>query len=406
MSNILLINHYGSTPATGIIGWRHHYFARELARMGHNVTLVTARRHHSLREDVDTDKLPSEEITDGYRLIRIDLPKYAHAHDKRRILAWLVFTAKLPGLRRRLEAVPYVVFYSSAPLPGFLGAERLARACDARLVFEVRDIWPLTLIEIGGYSPRHPFIRFLQWIEDRAYARADRVVSNLEGAVEHMASRGMDRGKFTWVSNGIAVDQVESPEPLPPEVAAQIPTDGLRIVYTGTLGTANTLDTLIEAAALLRDLPDVHILLVGQGRARADLEARCDALGLTNVRFLGPVPKPQVQSVLAACDVCYIGWLKSPLYRWGIAANKIPDYLFSGKPILHGFSGGNDPVSKFDAGLTVPAEDAEALAAAIRRIHAMPEDERRRMGENGRRAALAHYDYAQLARRLEQVLTG
>ncbi|MFB9149855.1 glycosyltransferase family 4 protein [Roseovarius ramblicola] len=405
MSRICIIYPESSTPQTGM-GGRHHYLARELVRLGHDVTVVAARWHHLLRDGVDTDALPAEEVVEGYRFVRIDVPKYAHAHDRRRVLAWLVFAAKLPALRRRLAAAPDVVLYSSPHPVGYPGAERLARACGARLVFEVRDIWPLTLIEIGGYSPRHPFIRFLQWIEDRAYARADRVVSNLEGAVEHMVARGMDRDKFTWVSSGIALDEVAAPAPLSPEVAAQIPADGLRIVYTGTLGTANALDTLIEAAALLRDLPDVHILLVGQGRARADLEARRDALGLTNVRFIGPVPKPQVQSVLAACDVCYIGWLKSPLYRWGIAANKVPDYLFSGRPIIHGFSGGNDPVGKFDAGLTVPAEDPEALANAIRRIHAMPETERRRMGENGRRAALAHYDYAQLARRLEEVLTG
>jgi len=405
MSRIWLINHYASTPATGI-GGRHHYLGRELARMGHEVTLVAARRHHLLREGVDAAALPAEELVDGYRFVRIGVPAYGHAHDKRRVLAGFVFSARLPGLRRRLGGRPDAVLCSSPDLLSYPGAERLARACGARLVFEVRDIWPLTLIEIGGYSPRHPFIRLLQRIEDRAYARADRVVSNLEGAVEHMVARGMDRDKFTWVSNGIALDEVEAPAPLPPEIARQIPAEGLRLVYTGTLGAANALDTLIEAMALLRDLPDVHVLLVGQGRARADLEARRDALGLKNVRFLGPVPKPQVQSVLAACDVCFIGWLKSPLYRWGIAANKVPDYLFSGKPIVHGFSGGNDPVGKFDAGLTVPAEEPQALADAIRRIHAMPEAERRRMGENGRRAALAHYDYAQLARRLEEVLTG
>lgn len=405
MSHILLINHYASTPVTGI-GGRHHYLARELAKLGHEVTLVAARRHHLLRDGVDAATQPDEEIVDGYRFVRIDVPAYDNAHDKRRVLAGLVFSAKLPWVCRRLALRPDAVLCSSPDLLSYLGAERLAQACGARLVFEVRDIWPLTLIEIGGYSPRHPFIRFLQWIEDRAYARADCMLSNLEGAVEHMAARGMDRGKFTWVSNGIAVDEIANPEPLPPEVAAQIPAEGLRVIYTGTLGTANALDTLIEAAALLRDLPDVQILLVGQGRARSDLEARCVALGLTNVRFLGVVPKRQVQSVLAACDICYIGWHRSRLYRWGIAANKVPEYLASGKPIVHGFSGSCDPVEKFDAGLTVPAEDPQALADAIRRLHAMSEEERRRMGENGRRAALENFDYSKLARRLENVLVG
>lgn len=404
MSRICIIYAESSTPQTGM-GGRHHYLAKELVRLGHDVTVVAAQWHHLLRDGVDTDALPAEEIVEGYRFIRIDVPKYAHAHDKRRVLAWFAFAWKLPGLRRRLGAAPDVVLYSSPQLIGFLGAERLARIYGARLVFEVRDIWPLTLIEIGGYSPRHPFIRLLQWIEDRAYARADRVVSNLEGAVEHMVSRGMERGKFTWVSNGIAIDEVADPAPLPPEVVAQIPAGGLRVVYTGTLGAANALDTLIEAAALLRDLPDVHILLVGQGRARADLEAQRDALGLTNVRFIGPVPKPQVQSVLAACDVCYIGLTADPVFRFGVSPNKLFDYLLAGKPVLYCIDSSDfRPVEHHNAGLQLSPEDPQALADAIRRMHAMPEEERRRMGENGRRAAIEHYDYAKLAQRLERVL--
>jgi glycosyltransferase involved in cell wall biosynthesis len=405
MANIWLINHDASTPSTGM-GGRHHYFARSLAAMGHKVTLIAARKHHLLRERLDTEALPAEEAVSGYRFLRLDVPGYANAHDKRRVIAWSVFAARLWAMRVKPEERPDVVLYSSPQLLGFLGAERLARRYGARLVFEVRDIWPLTLVEIGGFSPNHPVIRFFQWIEDRAYARAERVVSNLEGAVAHMAARGLDDGKFTWISNGIDLDEVQNPAPLSPEIAARIPLEGLRIVYTGTLGAANALDTLLDAAALLRDLPDVSILLVGQGRARAALEARCDALGLNNVRFLGPVPKVQVQSVLVACDVCYIGWKTSALYRWGIAANKLPEYLFAGNPIIHGFTGGNDPVAKFDAGITVPAQNPQALANMIRRLRAMPATERRRMGENGRRAALEHYDYTKLAKRLEQVLLG
>ncbi len=386
------------------MGGRHHYLAKELARLGHDVTLVASRRHHLLRQDVDTDKLPAEEIVDGYRFVRIDVPRYSNAHDKRRILAWFVFAARLLQLRRRLGEKPDAVLYSSPHPIGYLAAERLARGYGARLVFEVRDIWPLTLVEVGGYSPRHPFIRVLQWIEDRAYKHSDKVVSNLEGASGHMVSRGMDGSKFTWVSNGIALNEVATPEALPAEFASQIPIGGLRIAYTGTLGAANALPTLLDAAALLHDLPDVHFILVGQGGERVLLENKRDELHLNNVHFLNGVPKRQVQSVLGACDACYIGWINSPLYQWGIAANKIPEYLVSGRPVIHSFSGGCDPIVKFDCGITVAAGDPHALAKAIRVIHAMPEASRRRMGENGRKAALEHYDYAMLARRMEQVL--
>lgn len=383
---------------------RHHYLARELVKLGHRVTIVGARQHHLLREDVDAKALPAEEEVDGYRFIRLGVPAYAHAHDKRRILAWFAFAAKLIGLRRRLGMKPDVVLYSSPDPIGYLGAERLAQACGARLIFEVRDIWPLTLIEIGGYRPQHIFIRLLEWIERRAYANADSVISNLEGAVEHMVSQGMSRAKFTWISNGLTLDEAAKPSPLAPEIADQIPDQGFRVVYTGTLGAANALDTLIDAAALLRELPDVTILLVGQGRARAGLEARCAQLELKNVRFLGLVPKAQIQSVLAACDACVISTLDSPLYRFGTSPNKVFDYLYSGRPVISLYSGNYDLVSKYNAGIQVPAENPTACAEAIKILRNMSSQERSLLGLNGRQSILKHLNYERLGGELERVL--
>ncbi len=400
---IWMINQYASTPTTGI-GGRQHYLGRELALRGHAVKVIAARSHHLLKEGVDPDLLPSRERVDGYEFIRMSVPRFRDAHDNRRVLAWLGFAQQLAGLHRKLGEVPDVVVYSSPSLLGYLGAERLARRTGVPLVFEVRDIWPLTLIEIGKKSPRHPFIRLLQWIEDRAYQRADRVISNLPGAVEHMVQRRMPREKFAWVPNGISVAEADSPEPLPDHVARRIPQSGLRIVYAGTLGRANALETLIDAAALVSDLGDVSIILVGQGKERALLEQRAQNLKLKNVAFIGPVAKTQVQSVLRACDVCYIGWQDNQLYRFGIAANKIGDYLYSGKPMINSFSGRFDPVTEYAAGLTVAAEDPRALADAIRRMYAMTPEQRQRMGENGRRAALEHYDYAKLAGSFEAIL--
>lgn len=400
-----MINHDASTPSTGI-GGRFHYIARELAKLGHSVTVVGARHHHLLHKNLDADALPAVEYCDGYKLIRVDVPRYAHAHDLRRVIAWFCFAAKLPRLSPVLERHPDAVLYSSPQLIGYLGAERLARISKARLVFDVRDIWPQTLIEIGGYNPWHPFIRFLQWIEDRAYASADRVTSNLEGAVEHMIKRGMNPSKFTWVPNGICMHESGSPADLSIDLAAQIPRSGFRIAYTGTLGLSNELGTLIEAASILRAQRDISFILVGDGSEAARLKDRCRELGLDNIVFLGQVPKSQVQAVLANCDCCYIGWKKLSLYRWGIAANKIPEYLISGKPILHGFSGGRDPIAKFSAGFTIPAENPDALTKAIIALRDLPEHKRHRIGVNNRRAARLNYDYSVLAKQFEKILIG
>lgn len=405
MSTIWIVSEYASTPATGSHP-RPHHFARELAARGHRVRLIAAGWHHLLREGEALDAAPAVERLDGYDFVRVPVPRYGHAHDKRRVLNWVLFAWQVARLHRRLPERPDVILCSSPALFAFLGAEQLARRYRARLVFEVRDIWPLTLAEVGGYSRKHPLIRLMQWVEDRAYRVADRVVSSLPGAVDHMVSRGMNPEKFCWIPNGFSSLDVVAPITLPAELSDRLPDGKFVVGYAGTFGLANALDNLLTAAEHLRDRTDIAFVLVGQGREGERLEAAVASRQLRNVHFVGPVPKGMVQSILARFDACYIGWLNSPLYRFGISANKLYDYLYSGRPIIHAFSGAHDPVEAYGAGITIAAEDPAALVEAILKLRALPLQERCRMGENGRRAALDHHEYGSLVRTLERVLLG
>ncbi|MCW4152624.1 glycosyltransferase family 4 protein [Halomonas sp. 18H] len=402
--NIWIINQYASLPSTGI-GGRHRDLSRELAKRGHNVTLVSARWTHLIRDAKAAEEAPDEEIFEGFRFVRVPVSRYPHAHHKKRIFNWFSFAWKLRRLPRSLNEKPDVVLYSSPSLVGFLGAENLARKFGAKLVFEVRDIWPLTFSELGGYSDRHPFIRFLQWVEDRAYQNSDRVISNLPGAVEHMVRRGMTREKFSWIPNGFSKGDVDQCPDLPQEVDEQLPTDTFNVCYTGTVGAANALHTLVEAASLLKDEHDISVTIVGNGREKETLQEYVRQLKLENVYFVEPVPKQMVQPVLRKCSVCYLGLTGDSLFRFGVSPNKLFDYLVSGKPVIYGIDSGDyKPVEEFKAGLQVPPEDPEALAKAIRALKATPPYELELMGENGRKSAFKYHEYSMLAEKLEHIL--
>lgn len=401
MSVVWIINQYSSTPQTGMAG-RHHYLSRELARRGHEVTLIAAQWHHLLNENAET--APEIEMLDGYRFARVPVPHYTHAHDKLRILNWVIFGRGLRHLPERLGSSPDTILYSSPSLLGYPGALRLARKAGARMVFEVRDIWPQTLRDLGGKSAHNPLIAWMQRVEDRAYLTADAIVSNLPGAVEHMVGRGMDRSKFTWVPNGFSLDEVVAPDHLDPTTAAQLPTDRFLVGYTGSIGTANALKTMVETADLLKDRDDIAFVIVGRGRMRDELAANIAERGLDNIHLVQAIPKRQIQSMLAQFDVCLICWRDSPLYRFGIAANKIPEYLYSGRPIINSYSGENDPVTRYKVGRCVPAEDPFALAKAVLEIKEMSVERRVVMGARGYRAAVEHFEYGKLAEKLEKVL--
>ncbi|RBP20323.1 glycosyl transferase family 1 [Marinobacter pelagius] len=214
----------------------------------------------------------------------------------------------------------------------------------------------------------------------------------------------MDPRKFIWIPNGISVSAMNATEKLDSQVEAAIPGDQFVVGYAGTIGVANALDGLLSAAAKLQEYSDIYFVLVGNGKEKERLLGRVETEHLTNVRILPAVPKAQVPSLLQKFDVCFIAWKDESLYRFGIGANKIPEYLFAGKPVIHSFTGGSDPIEEYEAGVTVPAENPDALAKGILELYQCSPEERAQMGQNGKRAALEHYDYVRLADRLEQAL--
>lgn len=398
-----LINQYASTPESGM-GGRHYYLAKELAKQGHRVYLIGAGFTHLLRQPPRlVEEFTVEPIAEGFNFVWIKVPEYSGAHDKKRVLNWIRFAWKLLTLPKVIADKPDAILYSSPALIPFLGAQRLAKKFKAKLAFEVRDIWPLSLVELGGFSKKHPFILLMQWVEDKAYRDASIVLSNLPNAVEHMVMRGMRRDKFVWIPNGLDLDEVGNAQPLSEEVKLSLPKNKFIVGYTGTLGVANALDALIKAARLLKGETDVYIVLVGNGKEKFSLMEK--AKDLSNIVFIDSIPKQKIQSMLVEFDVCYIGWKREPIYRFGIAPNKLPEYMLSSKPIIHAYSGTNDFVKMANAGLSIPAEDPQAIADAILSIKSLTPDEREQMGKNGRAYALEHHDYATLAKKLEQALS-
>lgn len=401
---IWIINQYASTPETGA-GGRPYYFAKSLAKLGYNVYLVGAAFTHLLREPPVFEKnFKVEEVEENFNFVWVKMPPYAEAHSKKRIANWFSFAWKITKLKDLLPK-PNVILYSSPSLVGYLGAEKLAKDLSVPLAFEVRDIWPLTLCEIGGYSESHPFIRLLQWIEDRAYKNADYVLSNLKNSYEHMQARGMKPEKFAWVPNGFLKEEVEGATALEQQTLDQLPKDKFIVGYAGTLGIANALDFFIKAASQLKEYPDIAFVLVGQGKLKSALQKQVTDLNLNNVYFVDPIPKKQVQSLLRLFDVCYIGLTKDPLFRFGVSPNKLFDYLYAGKPILYAIDSGRyTPVADANAGIQVEPENDQQIVQAVLKFYQMAPEERRVIGDNGHQEAIHSYEYGSLTQKLASIL--
>ena len=408
--NLLYLNHYAGTPALGM-EFRPYYLAREWVRLGHRVQMVACATSH-VRATAPTPRgrpveQPEHQDIDGIDYLWFPGPPY-QGNGLGRVKNIWAFLSQVwraaPGIARHFR--PDVVIASSTYPMDIWVARRLARLAGAKLVFEVHDLWPLSPIELGGMSPRHPFILMCQKAEDDAYRDADVVVSMLPKVHEHMAGRGLDLRKLHIVPNGITLDEWDgAPEPLREDVAGAVAAAraaGRTVVgYAGSMGLPNALDTLLDAAKRLRDAgAAIAFVMVGGGHERDRLAERVRTEGLeASVTMLAPIPKRQIPSFLAGIDIAYIGWQRVPIYRFGIAPNKLMDYMMAGCAVLHSVEAGNDPVAEAGCGLTVAPESPDAVAEGLRRLAALPAAERRAMGERGRAFVRAHHTYPVLAQR-------
>jgi glycosyltransferase involved in cell wall biosynthesis len=269
-------------------------------------------------------------------------------------------------------------------------------ACRARaaFVYQVRDLWPDTLIDLGAVPRWHPLCLYFRHIERAAFRAAHGVTGVMPGIVRYAMERGVPRERIWWLPNGV--------EPsLYPE--NDYPADAAPFIlsYFGTHGSTNALRRVVEAAALIRDRgqgQDLLIRLVGDGPEKAALQRQAAELGLRNVEFLGPVPKAEVAQ-LAAKSHAFLFTL--PVYRalteYGLSSNKLFDYLAAGRPVVFACSSMNDPIAEAEAGISVASPDPILLADAILRLRSLPWDERRRMGASGRQYLLRQHDLAKIA---------
>ena len=400
--NILYINHYAGGPSYGM-EYRPYYLAREWVRAGHTVTVVAASHSHvRSKQPVVAGRFATETI-DGIRFIWCQTPKY-RGNGVARVFNIVAFLRRLGQWRQWLDAKPDAVIASSTYPADIGAARRIARRHGATLVWEVHDLWPLSPIELGGMSPRHPFIRWMQHAEDTACKEADAVISMLPKADIHLREHGMDPGKFVYVPNGIDPtewgddDSTELPAAHVAALRRARESGRMLVAYAGAHGVANALGSMLDAAALARDEP-LTWLLVGNGPEQAALRRRVAVEGLANVVMLDAVPKSAIPTLLRAMDVLYIGLQSEPLFRFGISPNKLMDYMMAARPVICAIAAGNDPVGDAGCGRSIAPEDPVALAATVAQMCRLAPEARERLGRAGRDYVERHHLYPVLAQR-------
>ncbi|MBR3783807.1 MAG: glycosyltransferase family 4 protein [Bacteroidales bacterium] len=396
--NILMISHYAGAPQYGM-EFRSYYMAREWVRMGHQVMIVGASYSHLRKQQPHT----GHEILEGINYLWLPTSEY-EGNGARRVLTMFQFCCQVYKHRKELMAFkPDMVIASSVYTFDIYPSHYIARRTNAKLVYEVHDLWPLSVMVIGGYKKWHPFIMMLQHCEDYAYRHCNMVVSMLDKAFPHMQKHGLTKDRFCCVPNGYLKEEWSHVDDivLPDEhthLFSRLHSEGKTIVgFAGGHTQSTAMDILIKAAKLLKDRTDLAYVMVGKGPQKDELMQLAASYGLKDFHFLPPVEKCCIPKVVQHFDICYEGGVHSFLHKYGTSANKMIDYMLAGKPIVKSVDEPGSEVERVGCGIQVEAENVQQVCDAIRTIADMSPADRNAMGDKGRRYALDNLEYHILA---------
>ncbi|MCS7246937.1 MAG: glycosyltransferase family 4 protein [Anaerolineales bacterium] len=374
-------------------GTRHYELAHFFAACGHCVEIVTSPINYMTGSGSGAQKVRVTQVGEGEMVIwRVPVYCAFHRSFVHRTLSFLSFMITAFWKSLNVKEIS-VVWGTSPPLFQGLTAWCVARLKRKPFLFEVRDLWPAFAVQVGVL--KNPLlIAASEWLERFLLRRADLVVVNSPGFVEHVQKRGAKRVEV--IPNGSDLELFAQGED-GSEFRRRHGLEGKFVVlYAGAHGLSNDLDQVLKAAEYLRTHSEIVFVLVGDGKEKLRLLEEASRKGLSNVRFLPPVPKNEMAGILRGADVCLAILKPIPLYGT-VFPNKVFDYMAAGKAVLLAIPGViRRVVEEHRAGLAVPPGDPRALAEAVLYL-AQNRELVREMGRNGQRAIQTQFDRKKLA---------
>lgn len=350
---------------------RTHEHCRQWVRAGHEVTVITCAPNFPRGKVFDgyQNRLWQSETIDGIRVIRVWSYITANEGFARRVADYVSFMAS--GAVAALFVRRFDVVVGTSP--------QFFTACAAWFValvrrrpwvFELRDLWPESIKAVGAMKQSR-LIDALERLELFLYRSATRVVSVTHSFRANLQRRGIDAAKIDVVTNGVDIARF-TPRPRDAALEQALGLEGKFVAgYVGTHGMAHALETLLDAAAALRDGPDgdrYRLLMLGDGARKAALVEMAKQRGLDNVLFIDSVPKDEVARYWSLLDVSVIHLRRTELFST-VIPSKLFECMGMGLPVLHGVAGESaDIVEREGVGIVFEPESAEQLVAGIRRL--------------------------------------
>lgn len=402
--HILFLTHY-FPPEVNVPASRTYEHARRWVKKGVKVTVITNHPNHPRGKLFSgyKNRFISHEIMQGVNVIRVKTFLTPNAGFWRRIVNHLFFTMMALAASLRVKDVDTVIATSPQFFCGLAGS-LISEVKGKRFILEVRDLWPDALIALKIIG--NPLlIRQLRRLEKWMYFSADTIVTTGSSLRDYIVNIGYPANKVMTIMNGADLEVFDVIKYSGKSGNSEEPLAGKFIVcYVGTFGLAHGLETLLEASHAIRDYPDIHFLLIGDGAERQNLILRAKKLKLTNVTISPLQPKEKIAEHIASSDLGIVVVRNIPLFRTIISA-KIFEYLAMKKPVIlaTGESEGSELIKRHNCGLVIEPENSLQLKDAILKLY-KDKNLRKELGENGYRAVQQQYNREVMAERMLRII--
>ena len=400
---ILFLTHY-FPPEVNAPASRTFEHAQVWIKDGHEVEVITNVPHH-----------PQGKIYPGYRngLCQSDEIK---GIEIRRVLGfitpnrgkirrtinyglYMIMTVLVSPFVKRPDVVVSTTPQFFAGLAGFF----VSRIKRVPWVLEVRDLWPQSIVTVGAMQKKSRRLAMLEWVERFCYRHADHVVSVTDSFTQRIVERGGHPDRVSVVKNGVDLNFF-NPDRNASELAREWGIEGKFVAsYVGTHGLAHGLETVLEAADLMREREDIVFLLIGDGAQKTELLEKKAAMKVDNVLMLDQQPKYRMPEIWSLTDASMVLLRDAPLFH-EVIPSKIFESMAMKRPIILGVQGECEGiVTDAGAGICIQPQSAEELAAAVIRLA----DDRElgaTIGESASQFVAQHFNRVDLARQFEAVM--
>lgn len=409
MKKLWILNHH-----SGLEGDRHFELAKELVGSGMEIVVFMSSFDHGSETYISDKEVQIKRPVSGITYVLLRTTPAYHGISIQRILNMMDYCRLMKKYEKNFYerfGKPDMVIGSSVHPFAWESAYRIAKQNHVPFICEIRDFWPLSLIEIFGVSKYHPVCLLFGLLERRAYRHASAIVTTMEFGYKYLAQFPyVKKEQVFWIPNGYHTEQIDDvlekkEVTLSPELDQYL-TNNWCAVYTGSFVNSECLMDILDAAAWLQKQgnQEIKFAIIGDGHLQRQMEERIYKEHLTNVKMFSRIEKSQVAVALSKAKCC-IAALRDDkvLNDLGLSLNKLNDYLYSGNPTIFACNSPN-VVEESGGGLVVPCSDPKAYGKALQKVYEMTEEERAAMGSRGKKEIKEHYNYALLAEKYKNIL--